>query len=116
VNRAAKTGLLSAGAVGTAIAASVCCVGPLVLAVLGLGGGALLLKLGPYRPYFLVVTAGLLFSAFYLTYRRPEGEECGPLSACARPASRKGQKITLVIATILVLLAAVAPYFSEVLF
>lgn len=116
MHEAAKTRLLSAGAVGTAIAASVCCTGPLALALLGLGGGVVLLKLAPYRPYFLVVAAGLLFSAFYLTYRRPEVAECGPGSACARPANRKGQKITLVIATILVLLAAAAPYFSEVLF
>ena len=115
MNEASKTRLLSAGAVGTAIAASVCCVGPLVLALLGLGGGALLLKLGPYRPYFLVGTAVLLLSAFYLTYA-PEVTECGPGSACARPASRKGQKITLAIATILALLAAAFPYFSEELF
>jgi len=70
VDSAAGTRLLNAGAIGSAIAASICCLGPLALAVLGLGGGALLLKFEPYRPYFLIVTALFLGAAFYLTYRR----------------------------------------------
>lgn len=113
---AASTRLLSAGALGSAIAASICCLGPLILAILGLGGGALLLKFEPFRPLLLVATALFLGGAFYLAYRRPGPEDCEPGSVCARPSSRKGQRIALWIVTVIVLLAAAFPYFSEALF
>ncbi len=116
MDSAAGTKLFNAGAIGSAVAASICCFGPLVLAVLGLGGGALLLEFEPYRPYFLVATALFLGAAFYLTYRRPAPEECEPGSACARSTNRKGQKIALWIVTVIVVLAAAFPYFSGALF
>ncbi len=43
------------GAVLSAFLASACCVGPLVFALLGLGGAGFLVKFEPYRPYFAVV-------------------------------------------------------------
>lgn len=110
-----NTKLLSFGAVGAAVAASVCCIGPLVLALIGLGGGALLLKLEPYRPYFLAVTALVLAGAFYLTYRRPPVESCEPGSACASQPSRRGQEIALWIVAVVVLLLAAFPYYSKFL-
>lgn len=76
-----NTKLLAGGAVGAAIAASVCCIGPLLLALLGLGGGALLLKLEPYRPYFLAATGLILAGAFSVTYRRAPAEQCEPGTA-----------------------------------
>ena len=116
MDNTASTKLLNAGAIGSAIAASICCVGPLALALLGLGGGALLLKFAPYRPYFLGVAALFLGAAFYLTYRRPAPEDCEPGSVCAIPANRKGQKIALWIVTVIVAIAAAFPYFSDALF
>jgi len=113
---AAGTKLLNAGAIGSAIVASICCIGPLALALLGVGGGALLLKVAPYRPFFLGATALFLGAAFYLTYRRPRPEECVSGSTCAQPASRKTQQVVLWIVTVIVLLAAAFPYFSEALF
>lgn len=113
---AASSRLLHAGAIVSALAASICCIGPLVLALMGLGGGALLLRFEPYRPFFLVATGLLLGGAFYLTYRRPRAEDCEPGSACAHPASRKKQKLVLWIVTIIVVLAAAFPYFSRFLF
>lgn len=110
-----NTGLLSFGALGAAAAASVCCIGPLVLALLGLGGGALLLKFEPYRPYFLAATGLILAGAFSLTYRRAAAEHCKPGTACANPTSRKGQKIVLWIVTGIVLLLATFPYYSQYL-
>ena len=108
--------LFSAGALASAIAASICCIGPVALAVLGLGGGALLLRVEPYRPYLLAATAMFLGAAFYLTYRRPAVEDCASDSACPSTASRRGQKTALWIATLIVVLAATFPYFSRWLF
>jgi mercuric ion transport protein len=115
MNDTRNTGLLSFGALGAAVAASVCCIGPLLLALLGLGGGALLLKLEPYRPYFLAATGLILAGAFSVTYRRAPAEDCKPGTACANPASRRGQKIVLWIVTGIVLLLATFPYYSQYL-
>jgi mercuric ion transport protein len=114
--KAGGTRLLETGAIGSAVAASICCIGPLALALLGVGGGALLLKVAPFRPYFLGATALLLGSAFYLTYRRPPAEECAPGAPCALPSSRRRQKIVLWVVTGVVILASTFPMWSKVLF
>lgn len=116
MDSAGSARLLSGGAIASAIAASICCFGPLVLAVLGLGGGALLLKLEPYRPYSVAAAALFLGAAFYLAYRRPPEEECAPGSTCARPSSRRGQRIALWIAAAIIALAAAFPYLSRWIF
>ncbi len=111
-----NTKIVAGGAIGAAIAASVCWSGPLVLALLGLGGGALLLKFEPYRPFFLIATGLILAGAFIITYRRPPVEHCEPGTACALPASRKGQKLVLWIVTGIVALLAIFPYYGKFLF
>ena len=116
MDSAGSARLLSGGAVASAIAASICCFGPLVLALLGLGGGALLLKLEPYRPYSLAAAALFLGAGFYLAYRRRPARECAPDSACVAPASRRGQRVALWIVAAVVVLAAAFPYFSKWLF
>ncbi|MCC6668387.1 MAG: cation transporter [Polyangiaceae bacterium] len=91
-----------------ALAASSCCIGPLVLAALGIGGAGALAALLAYRPYILVATAALLGFGFYLTYRRPravQGDTCG----CERPGTGRAGKVGLWVATLLVALFATAP-------
>src|SRR5437773_10875993 len=116
MNNASSAKVLSGGAVASAVVVSICCFGPLVLAVLGLGGGALLLKLEPYRLYSLAAAVLFLGAAFYLAYRPPSEKECAPGSACAIAASRKGQRIALWIVAAIVALAAAFPYYSKWLF
>lgn len=57
-----------------AIGASVCCVGPLILLTLGVGGAwvANLTALGPYRPFFIGLTMLFLGFAFYKLYLLPQ--------------------------------------------
>ena len=116
MNSASSARLFGGGAIASAIAASICCFGPLALAFLGLGGGALLLKLEPYRPYSLGAAVLFLGAAFYLAYRRSPEEECAASSACAAPSSRRGQRVALWIVAAIVVLAAAFPYFSRWLF
>lgn len=116
MHSAGNAKLLSGGAIASAIAASICCFGPLVLAVLGLGGGALLLKLEHYRPYSLAAATLFLGAAFYLTYRPRREEECAAGSVCARPSSQRGHRIALWIVAAIVALAAAFPYYSKRLF
>jgi mercuric ion transport protein len=108
--------LMSVGALLSSVTASICCIGPIALALLGLGGGAILLKFEPYRPYLLTVTTLFLGAAFYLTYRRPAVEDCASDSACSSAVSGRGQKLALWIVTLMVVLAATFPYFSKWLF
>ncbi len=72
-----------AATVVSAIAASICCIGPLAAALFGLTSLGALVKFEKYRPLFTGVTVLLLAGAFYATYRtRPEAP-CEPGSLCA---------------------------------
>jgi len=113
--RVSREGATLAGAVAAAFAASACCLGPLVLAVLGLGGAASALALAAYRPYLLALTAVLLAGAFYMTYRRT-ARACGPGEACERPGANRAGRVLLWVATLVVLLAAAFPYYSVYVF
>lgn len=108
-------GVTLAGSVVGGILASVCCIGPLVFALLGLSGAAFAQRFEPLRPYFLVVTYVLLAGAFYLTYR-PAQAECGPGEACAMPRASRWGKVMLWIATAVVFLATAFPWYSVYLF
>ncbi len=114
--KAGRMQLLEGGAIGSAVAASICCIGPLALALLGLGGGAMLLRFEPLRPYFLGASLLLLGGAFYLTYRQPAPETCATDSPCSLPTNRLHQKIVLWVVTGIVVLAATFPVWSGVLF
>ena len=80
-------GLALGGAFISSLLGAACCLGPLVLVLLGLGGGGIALAMKPYRPYFLVLTFLLLGASFYLVYRRPVGE-CGPEESCTMPRAQ----------------------------
>jgi copper chaperone CopZ len=98
------------GAVIAAIAASLCCIGPVLFAALGLGafGAASLFEAA--RPYLLAGAVLLLAVGFYWTYFRRQAA-CGPGEACAtKPVSRIG-RAGLWTATIAVLAFALAPYY-----
>lgn len=61
-------GATLAGSVLSGALASACCLGPLVLTLLGVSGGAIAHRFEPLRPYLLVGAYGLLAAAFALTY------------------------------------------------
>ena len=93
-----------------ATAASVCCIGPLIAAVLGAGAvGAASTKFEPYRPYFLALTAVLLGLGFVSAYRHEP--ECA--DASCPPASRRTARTMLWIAVVLVVLLAGFPYYMK---
>ena len=106
---AASCGLLGA------LAASSCCVLPVFLFSLGIGGAWIgnFTQLAPYKPYFVAVTAAFLAIGYWLVYRRP-AIACDEREACARPLPNRLVKTALVIATLLVIIAFgfdyVAPY------
>lgn len=111
----------SVSSIISAFIASICCVGPLVFALLGIGGAGLLLKLAPYRPYFTVMTFALLGAGFYFTYRRPKvaaGATAAQAPECACPAPRASRagRIMLWAATVFVAAFLGFPYLAPYLF
>lgn len=108
--------LLAAGGIFGAVIASSCCVVPLVLVTLGIGGAWIgnLTALEPYKLYFLGVTALLLAAGFWHVYFKAK-PACEDGSYCARSASSRITKSALWIATGLALLSATvgfwAPFF-----
>jgi mercuric ion transport protein len=94
--------------------ASACCLGPLVLTVLGISGAAVATRLGPVSPYFQVLALLLLAGAFYLAYR--PSQACGVGEACSLPAASRWGRILLWVAAPIVLLLAGFPWYSRYLF
>ena len=103
------------GSVVGGVLASVCCIGPLVFALLGISGAAFAHRFEPFRPCFLVLTYGLLGTAFYLTYR-PAQAKCGPRAACEMPRTTRAGKVVLWIASVVVVLTTAFPLYSVYLF
>jgi len=99
--------LLAAGGIVGALVASSCCVLPLALVTLGVGGAWMsrLTALAPYKWYVLIGTTVLLGIGFWHTYWRP-ARVCEPGSVCAVPASRRFTKAALWAGAGLVALSA----------
>ncbi len=81
------------GGVLAALGASACCAGPLILLLLGAGGGwaSRLIALEPYSHYLTGLTVLFLCAAFYNLYLRRTG--CPPGEACAVSGVVRRQRI-----------------------
>lgn len=107
-------GSLAAGVLA-AIGASVCCVGPLVLLVLGVGGAwiANLTAMEPLRPWFIAATLVFLGLAFRHLYLQPQ--VCEPGAVCADSSVMRRQRLIfwIITAALLALLSVpwLAPFF-----
>ncbi|SDX75660.1 mercuric ion transport protein [Collimonas sp. OK242] len=86
-----------------AIGASVCCVGPLILLALGIGGTWVgnLTAMAPYRPIFIGFTLLFLGLAFRKLYLVPQ--VCAPGTSCADPRALKRQRLIFWIVAVLLL-------------
>ncbi|MBV8817918.1 MAG: cation transporter [Acidobacteriaceae bacterium] len=98
------------GALGAAVGASICCVGPLVAAVLGLGAFGASSFFGPARPYLLAGAVLLLAFGFYATYWR-RAPDCAPGEACAPTKAHRTGTFLLWFASVLVVAFALMPYY-----
>jgi len=100
-----RTRLIAAGGILGALAASSCCILPLVLFSLGISGAwiANLTVLAPFKPYFAAGTLALLGYGYCLVYIKPK-HVCAD-GSCARPLPNRLVKSSLWIATVLVVAA-----------
>lgn len=99
-----------------AIGASVCCVGPLVLLALGIGGTwiSYLTAFEPYQPIFVIFTLIFLFLAFRKLYILPR--QCSDDESCALPSVLRNQKIIFWIVSLLLIALLAFPYYGLVFF
>ena len=110
-----RTMLAGVAGVAAAFGASLCCVGPILFVTLGVGAG-LASTFEPLRPLFTALTVLGLGIAFYTVYGRPaKAEVCAPGEACARPRSRRTEKLVLWSATVLAVLFWSFNYWSILL-
>ena len=89
-----------AAGVLAAIGASVCCVGPLLLLTLGIGGAwiASLTSLEPVRPWLVGATLLFLGLAFWRLSLQPQ--VCEPGAWCVEPIVLKRQRLFFWVVTL----------------
>ena len=102
-------GSLAAGILA-AIGASLCCVAPLLLLALGIGGAWIsnLTALEPYRPIFMGLTLlflGLTYRELYLV-----PQPCTAGARCADPRALKRQRLIFWLVGVLLLGLLVVPW------
>lgn len=107
-----KDKALIGASLAAGIAASLCCILPIVFALAGAGIVGASAFFAAWRSYLLGLTFLLLALGFYFAYRKP-GHTCEPGSACENPTTNRTGRIGLWIAVALVLGIAAFPYYSE---
>ncbi len=98
--------LMAAGGLVGALAASSCCILPLVLFSLGVSGAWIsnFTRLAPYQPYFIAGAIGCLGYGYWLVYRSMK-VACADGDACARPLPNRLVKTGLILASLLAVAA-----------
>jgi mercuric ion transport protein len=111
-----RQSLMAAGGLLGALAASSCCILPLVLFGLGISGAWIgnFTRLAAYQPYFIAATLAFLGYGYWLVYQSST-RACADGEACARPLPTRIVKTSLIVATLLVVAALgldfIAPLF-----
>ena len=108
--------LVAFGGILGALGASSCCILPLALFSLGIGGAWVgnLSALAPYQPAIVAATVGLLGYGYYLVYWKAK-QSCALNAACARPLPNRSVKLGLWSATVLVAAAFAFNYVAPIL-
>ncbi len=103
---------LGIGAVLAAIGASLCCVAPLLLLSLGIGGAwiSTLTALEPIRPFFFVAALVFIGLGYRKLYLIPES--CDEGDACASPEVQQKQRMIFWIGSGLILVLLAFPWYA----
>lgn len=99
------------GGIAAAIAASLCCILPVLSIAFGLGAFGAAAFFESLRPYLLtVVVVALAFSFYQMYFRR---QSCAEGEACATKPFGTANKIFLWVAAIAIGVVAMFPHYSE---
>lgn len=108
-----------AGGVLAALVASACCLGPLVLVSVGVGGAWMsnLSALEAWRPVLIGIALAFMALAFHRIFlKAPAEQACAVGAPCAAPASRRGHKVLFAIVAALVAFALGFPYLAPLFY
>ncbi|MGI4843694.1 MAG: mercuric transporter MerT family protein [Janthinobacterium lividum] len=99
-----------------ALGASACCAGPLILLLLGIGGGwaSLLIAFESYSLYLTALTAlclGMAFNSLYLRRRA-----CTPAEACSDDRILRNQRILFWLVSLPVILLLTFPLYASLFY
>ena len=98
----------------TAIAASICCIVPVLAVVAGVGGLASAVSwIEPFRPYFIGATAIILGVAWYQLLKPKKEEDCCDIKE--HKGFLKSKKFLFII-TVLAIALMAFPYYSKFFF
>jgi len=100
-----------------AFTATLCCIAPLVLFLLGISGAWIsnLTAVEPYRPYFLVVAIALVTIGYWKVYKKSNVSDCKPGTFCAMSKSNLINKVMLWIAISIIVLVLLYPYIAPLI-
>ena len=103
---------LGIGAILAAFGASACCVGPLLLLSLGIGGAwmSTLTSMASVRPFFIILTLIFIALGFRKLYLIPT--QCEPGDACAISDVQRRQRLLFWAVSVLILLLLVFPWYA----
>ena len=103
---------LGIGAVLAAVGASVCCVGPLLLLSLGIGGAwmSTLTSMETFRLFFLILTLIFIGLGFRNLYLVPDS--CKEGDVCASPNVKHKQRLIFWIGSGFLLLLVSFPWYA----
>lgn len=110
----AITSLVAGGT--AALLASTCCLGPLILVLLGFSGAWIgnLARLEPYRPYFIGAALLTLLLAGRQIWRPRNA--CVPGQVCARPQAQRSYKVFFWLVAVLTAVALVYPHLAPLFY
>lgn len=100
-------------AIVAGLGASACCIGPLLLLSLGLGGAWVgnLTAMEPYSGYFTAVALVILGVVFHKLYIAPQ--KCEEGTICANPKVLKNQRTLFWIVSIILIAMMSFPYYAD---
>lgn len=109
-----KASWLVGGGIFASFIASLCCIGPLILTILGVSGAAALSKLEAVRvPMILLVLAFFGIAGFSLYRKR---NSCEPGSICSDPKKFRKMVAIYWVGLSLALLGVTSPYWIAFIF
>lgn len=110
-----KENLPAGAAIAAAAAASLCCIGPLLFILMGLGAFGASAFFESLRPYLLGAAVLLPAFGFYGAYFRRGDTSCGPGEACAAKPVTRTTRVCLWVSAVTVLAFALSPYYAGTL-
>lgn len=103
-----RTGLFIGTGVVAALLASLCCIGPLFLTILGVSGAAAFAKFDVIRGPLIFLVIGIFSFAGHTLYKKRK--VCEPGSICSDPKKYRKMLVAYWVGLVIAIVGLVSPY------